>query len=118
MKHFRGFGRGFTELHAKLDADTSFNLSAIADKTKQEVKKHLCKSNVCSQHGVTWQTDAVGLLMCGLGLHSHLLSPRQLQQSQSGNFLVAYYMSDMHLIFSQFQSLSFTLSEEHLKSKS
>jgi hypothetical protein len=27
-------------------------------------------------------------------------------------------MSDMHLIFSQFQSLSFTLSEEHLKSKS
>jgi hypothetical protein len=32
-KHFKGFGSGFTEFHAKLDADT-----LLGDKTKHEVK--------------------------------------------------------------------------------
>jgi hypothetical protein len=27
MKHLKGFARGFTELHAKLDADTLLNFS-------------------------------------------------------------------------------------------
>jgi hypothetical protein len=27
MKHFRGFGSGFTELHAKLDADMLLNFA-------------------------------------------------------------------------------------------
>jgi hypothetical protein len=55
-------------------------LPTITDKTKHEVKKHLCQNNACSQHGVTWQTDAIGLQKCDLGLPSHLLSPRQLPQ--------------------------------------
>jgi hypothetical protein len=42
-------------------------------------KKHSCKNNACSHHGVTWQTDTIGLWKCDLGLLSHLLSPRQLQ---------------------------------------
>jgi hypothetical protein len=33
-----------------------------------------------SQCCVTWQTDAVALLKCSLGLPSQPLSPRQLQQ--------------------------------------
>jgi hypothetical protein len=37
-KHFKGFGRGFTELHAKLDTRCLILLS-IADKTKHEVEK-------------------------------------------------------------------------------
>jgi hypothetical protein len=40
-KHFRGFGSGFTELHAKLHADTLLNLLSIADKPKHEVEKAL-----------------------------------------------------------------------------
>jgi hypothetical protein len=39
-------------------------------------KEHLGKNNVCSQPGFTWQTDAIGLWKCDLGLPSHLLSPR------------------------------------------
>jgi hypothetical protein len=36
MKHLKGFGREFTELHAKVDADT---LLEFAIHYKQEVKK-------------------------------------------------------------------------------
>jgi hypothetical protein len=39
-KHFKGFGSGFTKIHAKLDADTLLDF-AIADKIKYEVKKAL-----------------------------------------------------------------------------
>jgi hypothetical protein len=41
MKHFRGFISGFTELHAKLDADMCSLLPSIMGKTKQEVEKAL-----------------------------------------------------------------------------
>jgi hypothetical protein len=41
MQHFKGFVGGFTELHAKLDADTLLDLSSIADETKHEVEKAL-----------------------------------------------------------------------------
>jgi hypothetical protein len=78
-KHFKGVGSGFTELHAKLDADTLLDLPSIADKANTKSKKHSHKNSVCSQHGVTWQTDAVGFQKCDIGLPSHLLSPRQLQ---------------------------------------
>jgi hypothetical protein len=43
---------------------------------------------MCSQRGVMWQTDATGLWKSDLGLLSHLLSPRQLQQ-ESENFQTA-----------------------------
>jgi hypothetical protein len=82
MKHFKGFGSGFSKFHAKLDADTliNFSIHRRQDKTKHKVKKHSFKSNVCSQRGVMWQTDAIGFPKCDLGLPSHLVSPRQLQQ--------------------------------------
>jgi hypothetical protein len=34
------------------------------------LKKHSCKNNACSQRGVMWQTDAIGLWKCDLGLLS------------------------------------------------
>jgi hypothetical protein len=39
MKHFKGFGSGFTELHAELDADTLSILRSIEGKTKHEVER-------------------------------------------------------------------------------
>jgi hypothetical protein len=59
-KHFKGFCSRFTELHSKLGVDTLLDF-AIPDKTKHKVKKHFCKNNECSQCGVMWQTDAIGL---------------------------------------------------------
>jgi hypothetical protein len=47
-------------------------LPSITDKKKLE--KHLCKNNACSQRGVTWQTDVIGLRKCDPGLPSHLFS--------------------------------------------
>jgi hypothetical protein len=49
-------------------------------KWNMKLKRHLCKNNAFSQHGVMWQTDETGLWKCDLGLPSHLLSLRQLQQ--------------------------------------
>jgi hypothetical protein len=40
-KHFKGFGSGFVDIYAKLDADTLFNLASIADKTKYKVERAL-----------------------------------------------------------------------------
>jgi hypothetical protein len=54
-------------------------LPPIAANRKHKPKKHSCKNNACTQHGITWQTNAIGLRKFGLGLPSHLLSPRQLQ---------------------------------------
>jgi hypothetical protein len=34
------------------------------------LKKHSRQNNVCSQCSVTWQTDAIGLQKCDLGLPS------------------------------------------------
>jgi hypothetical protein len=53
---------------------------SIADRMKHEVEKELVKNNACSERGVMWQSDAIGFQKCDLGLSSHLLSPRQLQQ--------------------------------------
>jgi hypothetical protein len=40
-KHFKGFGCGFTKLHAKLDAATFSILPSFAVKGKHEVEKVL-----------------------------------------------------------------------------
>jgi hypothetical protein len=45
---------------------------SIADKTKHEVEKALT-NNAYSQHGVMWQTDAIGFEKCDLGLPSSFL---------------------------------------------
>jgi hypothetical protein len=42
------------------------------------LKEDSCKNNACSQPGVTWQTDAIGLWKCDFGFPLHLLSSRQL----------------------------------------
>jgi hypothetical protein len=81
MKHLKGFGSGFTGLHAKLYADKLLDFAIHRrqnEKTKS--KKHPCKNSACSQRGVTLQTDAIGLRKCDFGLPSRLFSPRQLQQ--------------------------------------
>jgi hypothetical protein len=50
-------------------------------------KKYSCGNSGCSQRGVTWQTDSIGLRKFGLGLPSHLLSPKQLNSNSPGTFL-------------------------------
>jgi hypothetical protein len=40
-KHFKGFGSGFIELHAKLDSDTSLDFAINRNETKHEVEKAL-----------------------------------------------------------------------------
>jgi hypothetical protein len=42
MKHFMGFSSGFTELHAKLDADTLLNFAIHLNETKHEVGESTC----------------------------------------------------------------------------
>jgi hypothetical protein len=60
-KHFKGFDSGFTELHVKLDADTLVDFSIHGSQRETRSQKSTCKSNTCSQRGVLWQTDAIGL---------------------------------------------------------
>jgi hypothetical protein len=46
MKHFKGFGNGFTELHAKLDADTLLDFATGRRQKKHEAEKALVHSAV------------------------------------------------------------------------
>jgi hypothetical protein len=39
VKHFKGLGSGFTELHASLDADTLFEFAIHRRQMKHEVEK-------------------------------------------------------------------------------
>jgi hypothetical protein len=39
MKHFNSFGSGFTELHAKLDADTLLNFANSRRQNKTQSQK-------------------------------------------------------------------------------
>jgi hypothetical protein len=45
-------------------------LSSVADRTKHKSKRQSCKNSLCSQRGVTWQSDAIGLRKCVLPLSS------------------------------------------------
>jgi hypothetical protein len=42
-KHFKGFGTGFTELHAKFDADTLLDFAIHRRQNKQEGEKALVR---------------------------------------------------------------------------
>jgi hypothetical protein len=55
MKHFKGFGRGFTKLRTKLDADTllNFAIHRTQNETRSQ-KNHSFKNNACSQRGIRW----------------------------------------------------------------
>jgi hypothetical protein len=74
-KHFEGFGSRFTELRAKLDADTLLDFAIHHRQNETWSGKSTHAKTVCSQRGVTWQTDTIGLQKCDLGLSSHPLSP-------------------------------------------
>jgi hypothetical protein len=53
-KHFKDFGSGFTDLHAKLNADAVLDFAIHHRENKtQSQKSTFCKNNVCSQHSVT-----------------------------------------------------------------
>jgi hypothetical protein len=56
MKHFKGFGSGFTELHAKLDADTllDFVIHRRQNKTRSRKSIHVKTMHV---HGVMHVAD-------------------------------------------------------------
>jgi hypothetical protein len=54
-----------------------------------------------------WQSDAIGLRKYDLGLSSHLISRRQLQQQQSGNFPI-HLIRKQELIFSITNTKKFT----------
>jgi hypothetical protein len=53
MKHFKGFGTRFTELHAKLDAETPFDFVIHGRQNEMRSQKSTrAKSNACSQCSV------------------------------------------------------------------
>jgi hypothetical protein len=91
---FQGFGSGFTELHAELDAATLLDFAIHHRHNETRSLKNTCV-RTCSQHDVTWQTDAIGLWKCDHGHPSHLFSPRQLNNNRLGTFR---YTSYMHFI--------------------
>jgi hypothetical protein len=68
MKHFKGVSSRFTELHAKLDANTLLDFAIHRRQNKTRSRKSTRKNSACSQYGVTWQTDATGFQKCDLGL--------------------------------------------------
>jgi hypothetical protein len=41
-KHLKGFGKGFTELHAKLDADTLLNFAIHRRQNETQSQKGTC----------------------------------------------------------------------------
>jgi hypothetical protein len=79
MKHFKGFGRGFIKLQTKLDEDTLLDFAIHRRQKKTQSQKSTHVKTMHLQHGVMWQTDAIGLWKCDPGLPTHLLSQRQLQ---------------------------------------
>jgi hypothetical protein len=63
-------------------------------------KKHSCKNNVCSQCGVMWQTGAVGLWKCDLGLPSHhlitkVVTTTTVQELSNSTSYCRFYMSQL-----------------------
>jgi hypothetical protein len=87
MKHFKGFGSGFTKFHAKLDADTllDFAIHRRQNETHKS-KKDSYKNDACSQSGATWQADAIGLQKCDLGLPSHHFHQGSCNNNSPGTF--------------------------------
>jgi hypothetical protein len=50
MKHFNGFGSGFTELHAKPDADTLLNFPIHRKKKKKYKTRSSKRTHVKTMH--------------------------------------------------------------------
>jgi hypothetical protein len=81
MKHFKGLGSRFTELHTKLDADTllDFAIHRRQNETQSQKSTHVKTMRVHSMVS-RGRLNTIGFQKCDLGLPSHLLSPTQLQQ--------------------------------------
>jgi hypothetical protein len=73
LKYFMGFGRGFSELHTKLDADTLLDYVIHRQQNKTQSRKSTCAKTMHVHN-----TVSLGRLMqlvlqkCDLGLPSHL----------------------------------------------
>jgi hypothetical protein len=61
MKHFKGFGNRFIELHAKLDVDTLLGFVIHRGQNETQSRKSTHVKQCGSQCGGMWQTDAIGL---------------------------------------------------------
>jgi hypothetical protein len=86
MKHFKGFGKGFTKLHAKLDAETLLAFSIYRRQNETRSRKNTPVKTTLIHNMVSrgrLMEQALGRVT--LASASHLLSPRQLQEL-SGNF--------------------------------
>jgi hypothetical protein len=81
MKHFKGFGSRFTELHAKLDADTLLDIAIHRrqNETRGQKNTHVKTMNVHSMvsYGRLIQQACGSVTFVSPLVH---LSPRQLQQ--------------------------------------
>jgi hypothetical protein len=81
--------------HAKLGADTFLDFSIHHRQNETRSAKRTCVKKCGFRGGVMWQTDAIGFQKCDLGLPSHLLSLRHLQQKQSGNFPIHLILNNI-----------------------
>jgi hypothetical protein len=79
-EHLKSFGSGFTELHAKLDADTLLNFAIHGRQNETGSRKSTRVKTMLVHSAMSCGSDAIGLRKYDLGLPSHLISPRQLQQ--------------------------------------
>jgi hypothetical protein len=52
MKHFKDFGSGFTELHAKLDADTLLDFAIHHSQKETQSQKGTCVKTMCVHSAV------------------------------------------------------------------
>jgi hypothetical protein len=87
MKHFRGFGSGFPELHTKIDANMLLNFAIHRRKKETHSQKSTRVKTMCVHRAVSrGRLMKTGLRKCDLGLPSHLLSPRQLKNNIPGTF--------------------------------
>jgi hypothetical protein len=53
-KHFRGFGSGFTELRAKLDADTLLDFAIRRRQNETRIRKSTCVKTVRGHSAVSY----------------------------------------------------------------
>jgi hypothetical protein len=69
MKHFKRFDSGFTELHAKLDADTLLDFATHNRQKKPEVEKAIRVRSVVSHGRLTQQACRTVTLASPLIFH-------------------------------------------------
>jgi hypothetical protein len=86
MKDFKCFGSGFTALHVEYNADTLLDFAINSRQNETRGRKSTRVTTIQVHRAVSHGRLMHSLVLrnCDLGLPSHLLPPRRLQQS--GNF--------------------------------